>query len=151
VVPTIISLAGLVFDILGAFILGVEAIGPDRVQQWGLSVKTYLTDERRERAIPLVTLILLNAIVWTGIILTAEPTYPVWWDNLVIDILLAAVGSSLILTGLAFACAKLGAFLLDIQSRVRRRAAGLLGFAFLGTGFVFQFTGTLWQALQNSN
>lgn len=152
---TSLTLAGLIIDLVGAFILSVEAIGIDRVQAWGDALRLFpnapraagsstFTDPRR----------ILSGVLggfgsavgyWTYQYVAKHfaTGVAVQMASAVLGAIAGMAGSLVVLAG----CRAMALFLLHAQARARRQSAGTLGFAFLAIGFALQFAGTLMSAL----
>ena len=149
--PAVVTLSGLVLDIIGAFVLAIEAIGLDRVQEWGRRLTAFIESQRTRLVNQGVAVLVLFVMITSGIFTsnlhqagtTNRIAIGLLWVLLAI---LLTYAISFILGSIAH---NLGAILLALQARARRQSVGLLGFGLLLVGFLLQFIGTLWGALAN--
>ena len=134
--PTILTLTGLVVDIIGAFILAVEAIGVDRVRDWRgrLWGDSWTT--------PIIGWVVTGAILFWLVRAGLYPLEEWWFRGATAFGILLGVGIAMI--GILELTER---FMSAAELSTRRRAAGLLGFTLLAAGFALQFAGTLWGAL----
>jgi len=142
----------LAFDIIGAFILAIDAIGVDRVHGWGMRIKISITEDRTNSIGCLVSIALIGVAFWLGILTlegTVDRDLPTRLSSFGKMLLLIMVGG---IFGAATARLFLGISwaLLTLQNRARRQAVGILGFSVLAIGFILQSVGLIWQGLQQA-
>jgi len=156
---TSLILFGLILDIVGVFILSVEAIGVDRVQKWGKAARLFpfapRPPEKSTFSDPARFVSGAFAALGGGVGFLIYQRLPQSYrDDALLRFGFAALGSIASCAALFLflvACRALAMLLLDAQLRTRRKAAGLFGFVLLAIGFILQFAGTLLAAIKISN
>lgn len=156
----ILQLSGMLIEIVGTFILSVEAIGLDRFQKWiesltmireQLSGKQKSNDSVRKPSAARIIFATICAIgsgfgSWLG----THP--PLWaarfpsWVVLLTSIILAGLAGVILFHVILYIMLAVVSALHTVELRTRTRTAGLIGFLLLLVGFVIQFVGTLGQA-----
>lgn len=164
IATTLSSLAGLCFNLIGAFLLAAEAIGLETIHSWQDRVidrptnilSTTKTAEMAQRAktsnlrwLPGAAIGLASGVgsaAGTFAALSLKHLIlPTWFP--LIGILAGGIAGAFFIDLVVFMLRSASAFLLWVQNTAGRGTIGITGFILLAIGFVLQFVGTLTQAL----
>lgn len=156
----LLMLVGLIFEIFGAFILAVDAIGLERFDGWiaqlrGLRAEIAGEKKRGGSTFSDPRRFIAGIASAAGSVagFTVFHYFPLWtaqFSNTATHFAAALIGSvfaavlGVFLTwAILMSLHMLSTFLQKLRNRAEIHAVGLLGFGLLFAGFVFQFSGTL--------
>ena len=159
-ISPIITLTGMLIEIIGAFVLSAEAIGLDRLAAWIRALSLFRNrSSGREQSPPDSALrpnaqrILMACTCGTGAgfgtyLGTHPPGFASHWPRLSYGLLAALLGgivSVLVYQVVLVACSCIISLLLAVERRTRSKTVGVVGFLLLLAGFILQFAGTFAQ------
>jgi hypothetical protein len=163
-ISPIITLVGLLVEIVGAFVLAAEAIGLHRISAWvrALSLFRARSAGRRKEAPdsalhPNAQRICVACTSGIGAgfgsyLGTHPPSFVSHIPRLAFGLSAAALGGVVAVFAyqiILIICAIAIRLLLVVERRTRNRTVGVVGFVLLFLGFVLQFVGTLLQLLHS--
>jgi len=147
--PYIISLVGLVFDIIGAFLLSIEVIGIKKIIRYMDDLKLIFSS-KYYIGIGISVLLLIFAVIFAQRLnryafsdFDVEAKIMIVIELVIVLIVITVVSLS-VLFAIAISMTKI---LVNIEARIEKGALGGIGFLFLFVGFLGQFGGTLLQGL----
>jgi hypothetical protein len=142
----VLTLAGILVELVGGLLLSVDAIGPERVQRW-MSSLLFLSKrvETYPRQSPWWLTLFLAFFVPLVVFLIFPFLVPAqssgWWTGLVAGFL-----TNFILGFLALMLLGMASFLKFAETNHATKRTGAIGFVILTVGFLLQFVGTIFQA-----
>lgn len=162
-ISNILVLGGMLLEIVGGFILSVEAIGLDRLASWINSLSLLHSDIAEDKKVRpffsrgsqiprIICGLCAGAGVYISVLLSRKYFIDIqqirWYQALYMSVAGGLIGGVLgvsLLLGLEYGLRAVVFGLRRLEDKTRARSSGILGFLLLLLGFLLQFAGTLGQ------